>query len=113
MFEEPPSKPTDPNELVIQSITRSREAGSGRSGSIVVTDGTGTFYGSRAIFNMLHDFGGYASIVASSASTADAKKMLISRAGRYSGLLDKLTFHEAAEPAGAFEGADSWLALNP
>jgi len=110
MFE---SKPTDEDPLSITSVTRSREALTKRAGSVVVTDGSGSFYASRQMFQMLHDFGRYESIVASSASTADAKKMLISRTGRYSGLLDVLTFHEDAEPTAAFAGADSWLAISP
>jgi len=105
MFEE------SANDVKITGITRSREAGAGRTGSVVVTDDSGTFYNSRTIFTMLHDFGRYASIKALGSSVADQKKMLISRAGRYSGLLDVLTFHEG-EPAAAFEGAASWLAIN-
>lgn len=48
--------------------------------------------------------------MAASDDTVNAKKMLISRASRYSGLLDVLTF---AEGATAFTGAESWLAIAP
>jgi len=111
MFEDP-SEATTEKDVTITSVTRSREVGSGRTGTIVVTDGSDSFYHSRAMFGMLHDFGRYASIVASSSSAADAKKMLLSRNARYSGLLDVLGFHEG-EAASAFEGADSWLAIGP
>jgi len=108
MFDEPEK---GPNDVVITGITRSREVGAGREGSVVVTDDSGSFYSSRTIFTMLHDFGRYATIKALSPSVADAKKMLLTRAGRYSGLLDVLSFHEG-EPNAAFEGATSWLAIN-
>ena len=107
LFDEP-AKPADFS--LASSVTRSREVGLGRTGSIVVTDASGSFQQSRGVFNTLYDFGGYASITASSTSTAEAKKMLISRKTRYSGLIDVLSFEEAATPS--FEGADSWLALN-
>lgn len=108
MFEEPPKSAED---VAITTVTRSREVGLDRQGSMVVTDDSGSFYGSRTIFTMLNDFGRYASIKAVSDSVVDAKKALISRAGRYSGLLDVLSFHEG-EPSAAFEGAASWLAIN-
>merc|ERR1719353_1205537 len=84
------------------------------SGKVVVTDGTCSFYESRGIFQELHDHGDFSGIeayAAGSGTTADAKKMLLSRNARYSGLLDILTFSEG-EPAEAFTGADTWLSLN-
>lgn len=60
----------------------------------------------------MHDFGRYASITAVTDSVVEAKKILISRSGRYSGLLDVLGFHEGA-PSSAFKPGDTWLALNP
>ena len=84
------------------------------AGKVVVTDGTCSFYESRGIFQELHDHGDFSGIEAYSAgsgTTADAKKMLLSRNARYSGLLDILTFSEG-EPAEAFSGADTWLSLN-
>ena len=84
------------------------------AGKVVVTDGTCSFYESRGIFQELHDHGDFSGIEAYSAgsgTTADAKKMLLSRNARYSGLLDILTFSEG-EPAEAFAGADTWLSLN-
>merc|ERR1719149_107671 len=83
-------------------------------GKCIVTDGTSTFYESRGIFQSLHDHGDFSGIEAyssGSGTTADAKKMLLSRNARYSGLLDLLTFSEG-EPAEAFTGADTWLSLN-
>jgi len=84
------------------------------AGKVVVTDGTSSFYESRGIFQSLHDHGDFSGIEAyssGSGTTADAKKMLLSRNARYSGLLDLLTFSEG-EPAEAFTGADTWLSLN-
>jgi len=84
------------------------------AGSLVVTDGTDNFYGSRGIFQYVYDFGDFGKITAFGSSTADSKKMLLSRNARYSGLLDVLEFAEggAAELATAFGGADTWLAVN-
>jgi hypothetical protein len=84
------------------------------AGKVVVTDGTSSFYESRGIFQSLHDHGDFSGIEAyssGSGTTADAKKMLLSRNARYSGLLDLLTFSEG-EPAEAFAGADTWLSIN-
>jgi len=82
----------------------------GGEGSILVTDGSGSFYKSRTMFQQLHDFGTFAAITASSTSMADAKKMLNSRQARYSGLIDVLDFQEGAVPS--FDGFDAWLAIN-
>ena len=90
LFDEP-AKTTD-FELP-SAVTRSQNVGAGRKGSVFVTDSSGSFYESREMFNTLYDFGGFASLTASSASTAEAKKMLISRKARYSGLLDALASH--------------------
>jgi len=81
------------------------------SGKVVVTDGTDSFYGSRTIFQMLHDYGDYSAIIASSSCVSDAKKMLLSRTARYSGLLDLLTFNEG-DISEAFAGADTWVSMN-
>ena len=74
-----------------------------------MTDGSDSIYGSRTIFQQLYDFGNFASIIACTESTANAKKMLMSRASRYSGLNDVLGFREGA-PEDTFDGADTWLA---
>ena len=85
------------------------------SGTVVVTDGTDNFYGSRGIFQALHDHGSEVDrIVAYSTSTANAKKMCISRQARYSGLIDVLEFEEGASdgfPATVGDGT-TWLAMN-
>jgi hypothetical protein len=47
--------------------------------SVVVTDGTDSFYGSRTLFQFLHDFGEFDKITAFGPSVVDAKKMLLSR----------------------------------
>lgn len=79
---------------------------------VIVTDGSGdNFYGSRTVFQMLHDFGDFSAITASSPSTADAKKMLLSRQARYSGLIDLLNFSET-DFSEAVAGADTWVSIN-
>jgi hypothetical protein len=78
---------------------------------IVVTDGTNSFYESRGLFQLLHDFGSFEAITASSSSVADAKKMLLSREARYSGLVDVLKFSEDAL-GDALKGANTWLVVN-
>ena len=57
---------------------------------------------------MLHDFGAHRSNTVRGESVADMKKALISRASRYSGLLDILDYSEAE----AWVEADAWLAIN-
>jgi len=95
------------------AVTRSREAGASRTGSIVITNGADSFYQSRAAFQTLYDFGGFASIRASTADVLEAKKSLLSRTARYSGLVDALDLHDAADGlATAFEGCSTWLALH-
>lgn len=95
------------------SLTRSRDAGASRTGSIVVTNGMDSFYESRTALQSLYDFGGFAKIVASTSSVEADKKVLISRNARYSGLLDALEFHdESSSAAGGFDGAGVWLALH-
>lgn len=78
---------------------------------VVVTDGTDSFYATRTVFQALYDHGDFDKITALSTSIAEAKKMLISRQARYSGLIDVLDFSEAT-PAEAMAGADVWLAIN-
>lgn len=78
---------------------------------IVVTDGTNSFYESRTLFQLLHDFGSFEAITASSTSVADAKKMLLSRQARYSGLVDVLKFSEDAL-GDVLQGASTWLIVN-
>ncbi len=78
---------------------------------ILVTDGTDSFYNSRAIFQSLHSHGSYKTITALSTSVANAKKMLLSREARYSGLVDSLNFSDD-ELSNALKAADVWLALN-
>eukprot|EP00316_Scyphosphaera_apsteinii_P023974 CAMPEP_0119312112 /NCGR_PEP_ID=MMETSP1333-20130426/25088_1 /TAXON_ID=418940 /ORGANISM="Scyphosphaera apsteinii, Strain RCC1455" /LENGTH=341 /DNA_ID=CAMNT_0007316673 /DNA_START=179 /DNA_END=1204 /DNA_ORIENTATION=+ len=79
--------------------------------SIIVTDGTDSFYGSRSVFQYLHDFGDYSTITACSTSVSDAKKMLLSRQARYSGLIDVLQFTED-DLGNAMVGATVWLTVN-
>jgi len=100
----------DPNDFALPAPAKARPVN--RNGkTVVVTDGTGSFYTSRAVFQMLHDFGRYSSIIASSPSVPDAKKMLSSRNARYSGLVDVLSYSDAAF-GDAAAGADMWLCVN-
>ena len=63
------------------------------------------------VFQVLHDAKAFDSITAASSSVADAKKMLLSRQARYSGLTDLLHFTE--EPLDqVLNGADVWLTMN-
>jgi len=95
------------------SITRSRESRqlSTKTGRVVVTDGSGSFYKSRDLIQTLHNFGTFRYISAFGPSVADSKKSLMTRNSRYSGLNDVLTF-EDGEFSAAMTDADAWLAIN-
>ena len=103
-------EPKEGNDYAIRpAITKSGDWKKERSGGrVVVTEGTGSFYKSRSILQMLYDFSGAQSIVAHGDSIASSKKTLISRSARYSGLLDVLDYSEGTMP----EGADAWVAIN-
>ena len=47
--------------------------------SVVVTDGTDSFFGSRGVFQAIFDHGDFGRITALSSCISDAKKMLLSR----------------------------------
>jgi len=79
--------------------------------SLVVTDGTDSFYGSRSFFQVAHDHGSFSKVTAYCSSTVNAKKMLLSRQARYSGLVDVLNFAEG-DAGACFEGCTTWVALN-
>ena len=66
------------------------------------------------MFQTLFDYGEYDKITAFSSSTADAKKMCISRQARYSGLIDVLEFAEGgdAELQGVLGDAAAWVVVN-
>jgi len=81
------------------------------SEAVVVTDGSDSFYNSRAIFQALYDFGDYSAVIALSSDASDAKKMLLSRQARYSGLVDILQIVEGSVGDG-MPGATVWLALD-
>ena len=92
----------------------SRAAAVQMAGTCLITDGTDSFFGSRTIFQALHDFGDFEKQIAFSSSVADAKKMCISRQARYSGLIDVLDFVEGgdAELASALGDAAAWVVMN-
>mmetsp|Transcript_37414 Transcript_37414/g.61972 ORF Transcript_37414/g.61972 Transcript_37414/m.61972 type:complete len:380 (-) Transcript_37414:324-1463(-) len=100
------------NTFAINQITRSRMAGRGRNaGRILVTEGSGSLYGMRTLFQLLHDFGRHKSIISHSTDAASAKKSLITRSARYSGLIDALDCRDG-DLAEAMESAEMWLAIN-
>ena len=84
------------------------------SEKVVVTDGTDSFFQSRMIFQYLHDFGDFSRVTAFSSSVTEAKKMLLSRQARYSGLVDVLDFAEGGdvELSAALGGASTWIVVN-
>jgi len=96
------------------SASAVRAASATMAGTVVVTDGTDSFYGSRAVFQTLFDYGDYDKITAFSSSTSNAKKMCISRQARYSGLIDVLDFAEGgdAELQGVLSDAAAWVVMN-
>ena len=97
-----------------RGATAARRAVSPLMKQALITDGTDSFFGSRTIFQFMHDFGDYSSLIAFSSSIVDAKKLCISRQARYSGLIDVLQFAEggSAELAKAFQGVNTWVAVN-
>uniref|UniRef100_A0A7S1UKI3 Uncharacterized protein n=1 Tax=Phaeomonas parva TaxID=124430 RepID=A0A7S1UKI3_9STRA len=69
------------------------------------------------IFDILHTPKSWAKIIAFNADSASAKKRLISRSARYTGLLDVLNFIEgdasdAAAMKGHLDGVDAWINFN-
>ena len=68
----------------------------------------------RMIFQYLHDFGDFSGVTAFSSSVTEAKKMLLSRQARYSGLVDVLDFAEGGdvELSAALGGASTWIVVN-
>jgi len=102
--------PSTPRGGVVRAVPRRAFALMGQK--IVVTDDAEkTFYNSRGLFQLLHDYGDFDEVTALSSSVSNAKKMLLSRQARYSGLVDVLKFSEG-ELAEAMAGADIWLAVN-
>ena len=84
-------------------------ASAGRTGgALIVTEGSDNWFGSRSLIQSLFSFGDAKSITVHGASVAAAKKALISRSSRYSGLLDVLDYSEGAE----WGASDAWLAIN-
>jgi len=105
LFEEP-AKPFE----LRSALTRSSDGtlSSERQGaSVLVTEGTDSFYGAAGLIQNIHDFGRHKSIAPFSESAAAARKSLISRRARYSGLLDVLDCRQ-----GEMGTADIWLAIN-
>eukprot|EP00307_Rebecca_sp_RCC1486_P006686 CAMPEP_0119425936 /NCGR_PEP_ID=MMETSP1335-20130426/35350_1 /TAXON_ID=259385 /ORGANISM="Chrysoculter rhomboideus, Strain RCC1486" /LENGTH=430 /DNA_ID=CAMNT_0007451515 /DNA_START=43 /DNA_END=1332 /DNA_ORIENTATION=- len=90
-----------------------------RAGNVLVLDMTDNYYASRDIFQQLYSFGNWAKIACVTSSTTQAKKMLLSREARYSGLIDVIEIIEAPDVAAPGGDAgeqlaqyDTWLLLN-
>lgn len=110
-----PSHPRGRRAACVHRRLRAADLCMAAVGGVVITDGSGSFYGSRTLFQALHDHGeDVGKIVAFSSSTSDAKKMLLSRNARYSGLIEKLEFAEGGdgEMATALGEATTWVAMN-
>jgi len=115
----PPAGAAEPREgprrakVSLQAASLPEEGLAARD-ALIVTDGMDSFYGAGEVFQYLHDSGVFASITAFSSSVTRAKKMLLTREARYSGLLDKLHLAEggAAELPKAFDEATVWVAVN-
>lgn len=116
-------KPADPDPAVkIQSYLKMPEPVASRDnldGKVVVSGWVKTKERSdQTIFDLLNDEESafdFSSIVAFVDDAKFAKKRLISRSARYTGLLDKLDFEEAESPGALptvsqLEGAKSWVA---
>ncbi|KAG8460061.1 hypothetical protein KFE25_014206 [Diacronema lutheri] len=90
--------------------------GVARSGAVLVFDQTDDYFSSRDVFQQLYTHGNYARIACVSASAVRAKKMMLGREARYSGLIDALEIIEAADvtaPAVAeAAGYGIWVILN-
>lgn len=88
-----------------------RATGTVMGESLLITDGTDSFYEHRMAVQSLHDYGSYDKITAWSSSIVDAKKMLISRQARYTGLIDVLEFAEG-DIGEAAAGSAVWVVMN-
>ena len=105
MFEEPDS-------FVLPSALTGRGTRSyPKTGAIVITEGTGSFWEVRALFQSIHDFARPSALIAHCDSAAATKKILLSRQARYSGLIEKLQFADG-DLVSAMTGAEMWLAIN-
>jgi len=108
MFEEGSAKP----EFELRpAITKSGSVTPREGPSVIVTEGNDKFYENRNMIQMLHDFGAHSAISVYGESADAAKKALLSRQARYSGLLDVLDTREGAL-AEAMSSADFWLAMS-
>mmetsp|Transcript_15786 Transcript_15786/g.42445 ORF Transcript_15786/g.42445 Transcript_15786/m.42445 type:complete len:407 (+) Transcript_15786:53-1273(+) len=87
-----------------------------RTGNVLVFDVKDDYFASRDIFQQLYSYGNWAKLACVTRSTESAKKMLLSREARYSGLIDALKIIEAPDLS-AVGGAqaseyDTWMLLN-
>mmetsp|Transcript_3385 Transcript_3385/g.8445 ORF Transcript_3385/g.8445 Transcript_3385/m.8445 type:complete len:457 (+) Transcript_3385:3-1373(+) len=85
-----------------------------RTGSVLVHDAADDLYTSREIFQQLYSHGNWAKIACVTPSVTQAKKMLLSREARYSGLIDILDLIEAPTLGAAAEASayDTWVIVN-
>jgi len=86
-----------------------------RTGNVLVLDSADDYLSGRDIFQQLYSYGNWAKLACVTASERQAKKLLLSREARYSGLIDALQFIEAADVGSAgdaLQGYDTWMVLN-
>lgn len=87
-----------------------------RKGAVLVFDAADDYFNSRDIFQQLYSYAAWAKIGCVTQSSKTAKKMLLSREARYSGLIDALDIIETpslAEADGALlVGYDTWVVVN-
>jgi len=109
-----PQSPVENIQAYIPSPT-SVEARKNLGGSVLVSGWTDS-----TLFDMLNNEDSafeFDKIVAFSADSAKAKKQLLSRSARYTGLLNKLDYTQAATETSAFptveqlQGVSSWVAV--
>jgi hypothetical protein len=82
--------------------------------TVVVMDGTDSFSESRGLFLTLHATGKFEAMTAVSSSSADARKLLLSRQARNAGVVEVLNIVEGsnADLGDIFSNASSWIVVN-
>jgi hypothetical protein len=83
-------------------------------GTLLVTDGTDSFYESQRLIQYCYNTGTFNKVIAFSSSAANSKKMLLTREARYSGLWDSMQISEGGAPelAKLFGEAKVWVCIS-